>query len=228
MFVKVELNLFWSWNLNQTSLGYLLNSPISITDYYQIRSLRLLTANVFSHYACFFRNSVLLLLFLAVFLKLKLNSCKRSNNTRVLPFLVATIKTWLATWFYSLLLLLSGDAELNPGPKRNSSNAFLICHWNLNSVSAHNYAKVFLLKDYTAVHKFDIICISETYLDSTTPSDDSNLEISGCTLVGSDHPSNNKIGGFCIYYKRFLPLRILNAQYFQETICFELKIGDKT
>ena len=99
----------------------------------------------------FFRNSALLFLFLAVFLILKLNSCKRSNNSRASPFLVVIIKTWLATWFYSLLLLLSGDVELNPGPKCNYSNAFSICHWNLNSISALNYAKVFLLKVYIAI-----------------------------------------------------------------------------
>ena len=109
-------------------------------------------SNVFSHHACFFRNSVLLFLFLAVFLILKLNSCKRSNNSRISPFLVVIIKTWLATWFYSLLLLLSGDVELNPGPKRNYSNAFSICYWNLNSISAHNYAKEFLLKAYIAIY----------------------------------------------------------------------------
>ena len=47
-------------------------------------------------------------------------------------------------------------------------------------MSAHNYAKVFLLIAYLAV---DIICISETYLDSNTPSDDNNLEVSGYTFV---------------------------------------------
>ena len=174
----------------------------------------------FSHYACFFRNSVLLFLFLAVFLILKLNSCKRSNNSRVSPFLVAPIKTWLATWFYSLLLLLSGDVELNPGPKRNSSNTFLIYHWNLNSISADNYAKVFLFKAYIAIHKFDIICISETYLDSSTPSDDNNLQIYGYTLVRSDHLTNNKRRDVYIYCKNFLPLRILNVQYLEESIFF--------
>ena len=85
---------------------------------------------------------------------------------------------------------------------------------------------MFLLKAHIAIHKIDIICKSETYLDSSTPSDDSNLEISGYTLVCSDHPSNNKRGGVCIYYKGFLPLRILNVQYLQESICFELKIFD--
>ena len=149
-------------------------------------------SHIFSNYSWFLRNSVLLFLFLAVFLILKLNSCKRSNNSRVSPFLVVIIKTWLVKWFYSLLLSLSGDVELNPGQTRNYSNAFSVCHWNLNSISAHNYAKVFLLKAYIAVHKFDITCISETYLDSSTPSDDSDLEISGYTLIRLDDPSNKK------------------------------------
>ena len=180
----------------------------------------------FSHYGCIFRNSVLL--FLAVFLILKLNSCKRSNNSRVSPFLVVIIKTWLATWFYSLILLLNGDVKLNPGPNHIYSNAFSICHWNLNSISADNYAKVFLLKAYIAIHKFDIIFILETYLDSSTPSVDSNLENCRYTLVRSDHPSNNKREGVCIYYKSFLPSIILNVKYLQESKCFEPKIGEKT
>ena len=117
---------------------------------------------------------MLLFLFFAVFLILKLSSCKRSNNSPVSLFLVAVIKTWLVTWFYSLLLLLSVHVELNPGPKLRPNNAFSICHWNLNSISAHNYAKVLLLKAYIAIHKFDIICISETYLDSSTLSGDRN------------------------------------------------------
>ena len=72
-------------------------------------------------------------------------------------------------------------------------------HSNLSSISAHNYAKVLLLKANIAVHNVDIVCISETYLDSSTPSDDNKLEISGYILVRSGHPSNNKRGGFCIY-----------------------------
>ena len=137
-----------------------------------------------------------------MFLLLKLNSFKRTNNSYISYFLVAVIKTWLAAWFCSLLLL-GGDVELNPGPEHSSSNAFYIGHWILNSISAHNYVKVFLFKAYIAIHKFDIICISETYLDSSPPFDDNNLEISGYTLVHSDHLSNNKKSGVCIYYKSF-------------------------
>ena len=79
---------------------------------------------------------------------------------------------------------------------------------------------MFLHKAYIAIHKFDIICKSETYLDSNTP-DNNNLEISGHNLVRSDHPPNNKRGSVCIYYKGYL----------QESICFEPVpglIGHKT
>ena len=86
-------------------------------------------------------------------------------------------------------------------------------------MSVYNYAKVFLLKACIAIHKFDIIYVSETYLDCSTPSGDSNLEISGQTLNHSEHYSNIKRVGVCIYYKSFLSERILNVQYLKESIC---------
>ena len=103
-------------------------------------------------------------------------------------------------WVYNILISLSGEVQLNPGPKNKSDVNFSICYWNLNSISAHNYAKVFLLKAYIAVYKFDITCISETYLDTSIISDDGNLEVLGYNLIRSDHPSNSKRGGVCIYY----------------------------
>ena len=54
------------------------------------------------------------------------------------------------------MLILSGDDEMNPGPKLISKESFSICHWNLNSITAHNYTKILLLKAYIAVYKFDI------------------------------------------------------------------------
>ena len=42
-----------------------------------------------------------------------------------------------------------------------------------------------------------------------------------------DYPSKNKNSGVCIYYKNFLPLRVLSAQYLQECINFELNIIGK-
>ena len=66
---------------------------------------------------------------------------------------------------------------MNPGPKPISGKSFSICHWNLNSISAHNYTKISLPTAYVLVHNFDIICLSETSLNSETSTDDQNLEI---------------------------------------------------
>ena len=71
-------------------------------------------------------------------------------------------------------------------------------------------------------------CLLETYLDSTTPTDDHKLQILGNTLIRSDHPSNAKRGGVCIYYRNSLPLRVINIGYLHECRSFELQINDKT
>ena len=73
----------------------------------------------------------------------------------------------------------------------------------------------------------DIICLSEIYLDSIIQSDNDNLEIPGYNLVRSDHPSNNKRGGVCIFHKASLPLRVIDICFLQEYIIFEAMIGDK-
>ena len=111
---------------------------------------------------------------------------------------------------------VSGKVQLNPRPKDKSSSTFSICHWNLNSIAAHNHVKVSLLEAYIAVQKFDIVCIPETYLDSSNAHDDGNLEIAGYNLRRSDHPSNEKRGGVCICYKNFLPLEVLSILYLQD------------
>ena len=72
-------------------------------------------------------------------------------------------------------------------------------------MAAHNYDKLSL---FTASNL--VICHSETYLNSETLPNDTRLELPGYNLLRSDHPSNNKRGGVCIYYKSTLPLRILN------------------
>ena len=76
----------------------------------------------------------------------------------------------------------------------------------MNSISAHNYARLSLLRAYLAFDKLDIICLSETYINSSISPGDETLEISGYNLVRSDHPLNSKCGGVCIYYKNYLPL----------------------
>ena len=130
-------------------------------------------------------------------------------------------------WLDEIVLKLSGDIEENPGPKPSSNQSFSICHWNLNSISAHNYIKVSLLRAYISTHKFDVICISETYLDSDTSDDDGNLKIAGYNFIRADHPSNTKRGAVCIYYKHSLPFKLLNIHYLKKCMNFEISFGGK-
>ena len=172
--------------------------------------------------------SLLFYIFLIAFLFSKGYNLKISTKLNISIFLLFNIRLGVLVWLYSCLIILSGDVEVNPGPKNSVSECLSICHWNLNSISADDYSKLFLLKAYISVHKFDIICLSETYLDSTVPLDDDNLVISGYNLIRSDHPSNTKRGGVCLYYKNYLPLRVLNISYLKKCLNFELKISDKS
>ena len=75
--------------------------------------------------------------------------------------------------FKHLLLLLSGDIEINPGPKRSSNITF--CHWNLNDLAAHDFIKVPLVEAFITSNNFDLVCLSETFLDPTIPNDEVNI-----------------------------------------------------
>ena len=126
----------------------------------------------------------------------------------------------LALTYIFLLLQCHGDIELNPGPQKVKTKSLFVCHWNLNSLSAHNFSKLTQLKAYISVYKHDFICLSKTYLDSTIPH--SLLEIDGYNLVRADHPNNIKRGGVCIHYKESLPVGVISLPYFKEALLLEI------
>ena len=101
------------------------------------------------------------------------------------------------------LLNFCGDIETNPGPKQ-SSLAF--CHWNSNGVAAHDFIKISLLQGYITDCHFDIICLSETFLNSSLDREDDRLKIEGYNLIRSDDPNGLKKDGVCIYCKKHIPL----------------------
>ena len=74
-----------------------------------------------------------------------------------------------------------------------------VCHWTPNSLSAHNFTKLTQLKAYNSIYKYDFICLSETYLDSSTP--DNLIEIEGYKLIRADHPDTSKGVEFAITRK---------------------------
>ena len=124
--------------------------------------------------------------------------------------------------YVALRLLQHGDIELNPGPKCFSS-----CHWNLNSLIAHNYLKISQWQAFNLVHKFDILCILETHLDSSVSKDDNGLSIQGYSLIRADHPSNTKRGGVCIYYNDKISVKQMGNISLPECLACEIVIGKR-
>ena len=89
-----------------------------------------------------------------------------------------------------LLLIYCSDVESNPGPKKQHRISF--CHWNLNGLAAHNSNEVSLLQAISVSKKYDLICLSETFLDPSIDSSDERTTIEAYNLLRADHPSNKK------------------------------------
>ena len=76
------------------------------------------------------------------------------------------------------------------------------------------------------VHKFDIFCIGESFLNADIKDDDQRLDIENYSLIRSDHPSGSKRGGVCIYYRDHLGLeKRLELTTLQECLVVEIKTG---
>ena len=124
-----------------------------------------------------------------------------------------------------IILQCHGDIEPNLGPSKLKTNNFSVYHWNLNSLIVHSFSKFNHLKAYNSIYKYDFICLSETYLDSSIP--DNLIDIEGYKLIQADHPDNIKRGGVSIYYKESLPVRVISLPYFKEALLLEMSNKNK-
>ena len=145
-----------------------------------------------------FISAINVMVFLLIFFMFVVSVNQKNWNIRfkliLLPLLIIGL-CFYHIWLHIHLVNLSGNVQKYPGPKSYSAQYLIICHWNLNSIVAHNFTKITHLKAYLLVHKMDIVCISETFLDSSISIDDDNLQICGYSSVRADHPSNTKRGG---------------------------------
>ena len=118
-----------------------------------------------------------------------IGSCLYKTSSRDIPShsIIAFLRVYfsLLSSMCKSLILLVGDIKTNPNPVSSSEQYFSICHWNLNSIAAW----LSLLTAYNLVHSFDITCLSETYLKSETPSNDTCLELPSYNLFLSDYLS---------------------------------------
>ena len=135
-------------NVNQwhMEIGNFNNSiSNSLCDYifYLNKSL---TVIAYLLYAVLFKHIVNWTLVLAIF-----NAFFRTK-VNIINIYLGRILYWnilssfmLNIWYCKCLLRLSGEP--------NFCKSFSICHWNLNSITSHNFIKVSLLTAYNSIHK---------------------------------------------------------------------------
>ena len=125
-----------------------------------------------------------------------------------------------------LILLILDGIHPNPGPQKSKDHNFSVFFWNLNSLPV-NFFKLSLLSTYNCIYQYDLICLSETFLDSSISSNDERLSLEGYDMIRVDHPNNVKRGGVCVYIKNSLATRICNISNLNECIVVELNINNK-
>ena len=101
----------------------------------------------------------LVLLLLNLMFVFKGNGSKHKKITFIWTFFSVFVSYNLLYWLYIFLITLSRDVELNPGPKRKAAQTLSIWHWNLNSIYAHNFAKLSLksLCEYTQIWNYLLV-----------------------------------------------------------------------
>ena len=56
---------------------------------------------------------------------------------------------------------------------------------------------------------------------------DNLIDIEGYKLIRADHPDNIKRVGLCIYYKEWLPVRVISLPYFKDALLLEISHNNK-
>ena len=80
---------------------------------------------------------------------------------------------------------------------------------------------------YNSIHKYNIICIGEPYLDYSVQSDDGDISINGYNIIGADHPRNNKRGCVCVCYHESLAVQLVKTYYLNECLLCEVSFNKK-
>ena len=95
----------------------------------------------------------------------------------------------------------------------------------MNSILAHN--NISLLKAYNTIHQYDVICLSETFFDSSVLLDEYNLFIQGYCPIPANDPEDLKRSGVCLYQKR-LTLEIIDDCFIAQCIVCEIILHNQT
>ena len=92
----------------------------------------------------------------------------------------------------------------------------------INSLVVHNFDKLTSLQAFNFIHNFDLIHISEFFLDSTFTGEELSWNFSSNKLTRLDHLNDIKRGGVSVFYRDTLPISFLNIKNLPECIIGEI------
>ena len=127
-------------------------------------------------------------------------------------------------WLPIILILLSNDINLNPGP-HFQNNLFNFMSWNVNSLAKDNFQRVSLIEAHNSIFNYDLISICETSLNDSVELP--NNLLNDYIFIPANNPANSRNGGVGLFYKNSLPVIVRNDLSFGESIVVELKIWPK-
>ena len=78
------------------------------------------------------------------------------------------------------------------------------CHWNLDSIAVNDFIKIPLIEAYYSVYNYDLIALSETYLDSSITNETISLTDFSKEILTCD---DVKGGGVCLFCKDYLAVK---------------------
>ena len=83
------------------------------------------------------------------------------------------------------------------------------------------------MQAFNTLHKFYLICLSETNLDSSISIEEKSPIIDGYKLLRADHRSYPKRGGVCMYHKRSISVQVLKVSQLPECLACKVSVQNK-
>ena len=133
-------------------------------------------------------------------------------------------------FLFTLLLLLSGDINLNPGPI--TSSPLCLAHLNIRSASSitSDLNKPALLQEFLSDYGIDILALTETWLPPDVhPSTLNSITPENYSLFHVPRPRGTG-GGVALLYRSFLNISKITLHSFTsfEALCVKLVLASST
>ena len=130
-----------------------------------------------SNFSKFFSLTFNLLIILFHLNNIPFFNCILTKNTTTYLGLLPKLSKMTKMAIFLFLCLLNllfrrSNIKKNPGPKYST---LTFCHWNLNGLTTHDSIKFSLLQAYITQHNYDIICLSETFLNCSIETNDDGI-----------------------------------------------------